>query len=200
MDAAGTRVFELFRAGTHTAMNGAAYSFAPDDLRNMVAAYSSARRPAPLCPGHPEDDRPALGYVHDLHINSDATCLFAQAEVSGTLIGMVRAGQFNAVSAAFYAPDVPANPRPGVYYLKHVGMLPPSMPPAVKNMAGLAFAAGTGLCFAEAPVAAFAAPPGFTADPARLALHARALQHQRLCPGLSYVEAVRRADFTSRRP
>jgi hypothetical protein len=199
MDAAGTRVFELFQAGTHTAMNGTSFSFTPDDLRNMVAAYSKAKRPAPLCPGHPEDDQPALGYVHDLHTNSDATRLFAQAEVSGTLIGMVRKGDFNAVSAAFYGPDVAKNPTPGVYYLKHVGMLPPSMPPAVKNMSTLAFAAGTGLCFADEPVAAFSAPPGFTADPARLALHARALQHQRLCPGLSYVEAVRRADFTNRR-
>lgn len=62
---------------------------------------------------------------------------------------LVRAGRFKKISASFYAPDSPANPRPGQWYLKHVGFLG-AAPPAVKGLKQVAFNA------AEAGVETFA--------------------------------------------
>ena len=51
----------------------------------------------------------------------------------------VEAGRYKHVSAAFYAPDSPRNPKPGGYYLRHVGVLG-AVPPAVKGLGPLTFA------------------------------------------------------------
>ena len=52
---------------------------------------------------------------------------------------MVQAGRFKKRSASFYKPDSPANPVPGVYYLRHLGFLG-AQPPAVKGLADPEFA------------------------------------------------------------
>ena len=52
---------------------------------------------------------------------------------------MVKAGFFKKISASFYRPDSPKNPKPGVYYLRHVGFLG-AAPPAVKGLKSASFA------------------------------------------------------------
>ncbi|WP_275100142.1 peptidase [Sedimenticola hydrogenitrophicus] len=52
---------------------------------------------------------------------------------------MVDKGRFKKVSASFYPPTHPANPVPGVYYLRHVGFLG-AQPPAVKGLKAVEFA------------------------------------------------------------
>lgn len=54
---------------------------------------------------------------------------------------MVRAGRYKKLSASLYAPDSPANPSPGAWYLRHVGFLG-AQPPAIKGLAPVNFAAG----------------------------------------------------------
>ncbi|OIO04834.1 MAG: hypothetical protein AUJ49_02085, partial [Desulfovibrionaceae bacterium CG1_02_65_16] len=49
--------------------------------------------------------------------------------------------RFKKISASFYLPDSPANPAPGVFYLRHVGFLGAAAP-AVKGLKPVAFAAG----------------------------------------------------------
>ena len=57
---------------------------------------------------------------------------------------MVAAGRFKKRSASFYTPDSPNNPKPGVYYLRHVGFLG-AQPPAVKGLKEVAFAEDDGV-------------------------------------------------------
>ena len=51
----------------------------------------------------------------------------------------VAAGRFKKIFASFYSPDAPANPVPGVYYLRHVGFLG-AQPPAVTGLRSPEFA------------------------------------------------------------
>jgi hypothetical protein len=53
---------------------------------------------------------------------------------------MHRAGYFKKCSSSFYTPDSPSNPKPGVYYLRHVGFLGAAAP-AVKGLRDATFAA-----------------------------------------------------------
>lgn len=66
------------------------------------------------------------------------------------------AGRYKKVSASFYRPDAPCNPKPGAYYLRHVGFLG-AQPPAVKSLKAIEFADGEDgdvvtVQFANAPV------------------------------------------------
>lgn len=128
----------IFKAGTHRTVNGRAIAFSEEDLAATVAAYDPAVHEAPIVIGHPKTDDPALGWVSGLkcvglRLEADFRQLdpaFAEA---------VEAGRYKHVSAAFYAPDSPRNPKPGVYYLRHVGALG-AVPPSVKGLGPLTFA------------------------------------------------------------
>lgn len=128
----------IFKAGTHRTVGGRAIVFSEEDLAATVAAYDPAVHEAPVVVGHPKTDDPALGWVSGLkcvglRLEADFRQLdpaFAEA---------VEAGRYKHVSAAFYAPDSPRNPKPGVYYLRHVGALG-AVPPSVKGLGPLTFA------------------------------------------------------------
>lgn len=113
-------------------MSGAQLQFSEADLQQTVAAYDPARHEAPLVIGHPAHDLPAYGWVQSLSFNEgalDAT----PAQVNPDFAEMVAVGAFKKISASFYSPTSPANPVPGVYYLRHVGFLG-AQPPAVKGL------------------------------------------------------------------
>lgn len=131
---------EIFKAGTHTAMDGRALSFTEADLAASAAAYDPAVHEAPIVIGHPKNDDPAYGWVSSL--SADKGLLAAEAhQVEPAFAELVRAGRYKHKSAAFYPPDHPQNPKPGVWYLKHVGFLG-AQPPAVKGLKPAAFADG----------------------------------------------------------
>lgn len=132
----------IFRPGRHTAMSGATLAFSESDLQATVAAYDPARHEAPLVVGHPRHDLPAYGWVQSLRYSDgdEGQGLYATpAQVNPDFADMVAAGAFKKISAAFYAPDAPNNPVPGVYYLRHVGFLG-AQPPAVKGLRAPEFA------------------------------------------------------------
>lgn len=130
-------------------MSGETLEFGESDLAATVAAYDPAKHEAPLVVGHPKHDYPAYGWVRSLSISGGAieAC---HEQVDPAFAEMVNAGRFKSISAAFYAPDAPGNPVPGVYYLRHVGFLG-AHPPAVKGLRTPSFADGeTGIVeFAE---------------------------------------------------
>lgn len=138
----------IFRAGTHTTMGGQAMHFSEMDMQRTAMAYKPSIHLAPLVLGHPASDSPAYGTVSALQ--AQGKDLYAMAEVSEALKGLVRAKSYIRVSAAFYGKDDPRNPYPGTYYLRHVGFLG-GMPPAVKGLEPPAFAGGAGgfLAFAD---------------------------------------------------
>lgn len=128
----------IFRAGSHTAMQGQTISFGEADLAASAAAYDPAKHEAPIVVGHPAADAPAWGWVQSLAVDGgDLTAMPRQ--VDPTFAEAVAAGRYKKVSASFYQPDSPHNPVPGVYYLRHVGFLG-AQPPAVKGLAPVQFA------------------------------------------------------------
>lgn len=129
---------QIFKPGRHTAMSGQALTFAESDLQATVAAYDPAKHEAPLVVGHPKADLPAYGWVQSLAF-CDGAIDATPAQVNADFADMVAAGAFKKISAAFYGPDAPGNPVPGVFYLRHVGFLG-AQPPAVKGLRNPAFA------------------------------------------------------------
>ena len=131
---------EIFRAGTHTDSHGTTLNFSESDVAAMAAAYDPALSEAPIVVGHPKADAPAWGWVKSL--TARAGRLYALPDqVDPAFAEMVRAGRYKKLSAALYGPTSPANPKPGAWYLRHVGFLG-AQPPAVKGLAPVCFASG----------------------------------------------------------
>jgi hypothetical protein len=128
---------EIFRAGTRTADNGKVYTITAADVAAAAAAYSPALHEAPLTVGHPESNRPAYGWVAGLQADGDVLKT-THRQVEPHFAEMVEAGRFKKRSASFYAPDDPTNPKPGVWYLRHVAWLG-AQPPAVKGLKDIEF-------------------------------------------------------------
>lgn len=194
------RIFQVFRSGLHTAMDGRTMEFSDHDLQATAFGFDPTVRPACLTLGHPRDDCPNLGEVKRLFARQGK--LYAVAQPSDTLVDLVRRGHYRHVSASFLPPSHRDNPTPGAYYLKHVGFLG-ATPPAVKGMTPPEFAdgvvsldfcdAGGTLDFSEGMTQYdpfdFAAPRGYGCDPARLAQHRLVMRCQQLFPDLSYADA-----------
>jgi hypothetical protein len=137
-DAKPATALQIFKPGRHVAMSGQTLAFTESDLQATVAAYDPTKHEAPLVVGHPAHDMPAYGWVQALAFTEggiDAT----PAQVNTDFADMVAAGAYKKISAAFYSPRSPANPVPGVYYLRHVGFLGAAAP-AVKGMRSPQFA------------------------------------------------------------
>jgi hypothetical protein len=133
-----TKPLSIFRAGRHTAMSGATLDFSEADLEAMVKAYDPAKHEAPLVVGHPSTNAPAYGWVKGLSF-ADGEVLADSHQVEETFAEMVNAGRFKKISASLYTPNAPANPCPGIYYLRHVGFLG-AQPPSVKGLRDASFA------------------------------------------------------------
>jgi len=131
---------EIFKPGKHTAMSGAVLDFSESDLQAMVDAYDPAVYDAPLVIGHPKLDAPAYGWVKSLSF-ADGIVNAEPQDVDAEFAELVKAKRFKKVSASFFAPDSPRNPKPGTYYLRHVGFLG-AQPPAVKGLKSVNFADG----------------------------------------------------------
>jgi hypothetical protein len=193
------KVFQIFKAGKHTAMNGKVLEFSDSALKLAADSYPPpGGRLAPLTLGHPDNDQPILGQVKRLFFKDGG--LYAHADVFGPLVSAVREGRYKNVSASFFFPSHPQNPAPGAYGLKHVGFLG-AIPPAVRGMEQPAFSesGGGAICFSEGcdladcaqeAVAACPVPAGWSIDPEAASLYALADEYRRGCPALTFSEAA----------
>lgn len=168
-------------------MSGDCLCFSETDLQQTALAYDRRLGKAPLVIGHPADDRPAFGSVYGLVVRN-STLEAIVDEVATAFQEAVNIGRFKKVSASFYTPTAPANPRPGRYYLKHVGFLG-AMAPAVKGLADAHFAEFS-VAANWVPVVAFGQPSYSMSDPERLAHHYRAIDYQLAYPGVRYLDAA----------
>lgn len=132
------KALQIFKPGRHTALNGAVINFSAADLQASAAAYDPQLHEAPLVVGHPKIDAPAYGWVKSLAYAEGALAAEPN-QVEAQFAEMVNAGRFKKVSAAFFTPDAPNNPKPGIYYLKHIGFLGANAP-AVKGLKNASFA------------------------------------------------------------
>lgn len=131
---------EIFRPGTFVTRSGEEVTFTAADLTDIAAAYDPAVHEAPMVAGHPKHDDPAQGWATRLEFIGGR--LLAEVDqVNPEFAEAVRKGAYKRISAAFYPPGSKSNPKPGGYYLRHIGCLG-AMPPAVSGLKPLAFATG----------------------------------------------------------
>ena len=123
---------EVFKAGRHRAIDGQFYEFSEADVAAIAAAYDPALQSGPIVIGHPKTDDPAWGWVKGLTVH-DGKLIAETEKVDAAFAEGVEAGRYRYVSSSFYAPADPANPKPGAWYLRHVGYLG-AQPPAVKGL------------------------------------------------------------------
>lgn len=69
---------------------------------------------------------------------ADGVLAASPKELDPAFFELVRAGRFKTVSASFYLPNSPNNPKPGHLYLRHVGFLGAAAP-AVKGLKPVEF-------------------------------------------------------------
>ena len=129
---------EIFKVGTHTAMNGQTLPFDRNALVAAVAAYKPDLHEAPIVVGHPKDNHPAFGWIDHLELTDDGVVLAHPKEVDADFAELVKAGRYKKRSASWYTADSPANPTPGTLYLRHVGFLG-AQPPALKGLGDVQF-------------------------------------------------------------
>lgn len=129
----------IFRPGTFVSVEGREVSFSALDLSAIASSYDAGGDPAPLVIGHPKLNDPAWGWVKSLSVEGDV--LVAHPErVEPSFAETVREGRYAKVSAQFYPPEHTSNPKPGSWYLKHVGFLGAAAP-AVKGLGVVSLAA-----------------------------------------------------------
>jgi len=131
---------DIFRTGRHTDTNGTTAYFTEADLQASAEAYDPHLHEAPLVIGHPRTDAPAYGWVHRLLHQGDRLQAIPH-QVDPQFADLVNQGRYKKISAAFYNPDSPRNPKPGVWYLRHVGFLG-AQPPSIKGLASASFTDG----------------------------------------------------------
>lgn len=141
----------IFKPGRHTTVAGEVLEFTAADLAATAAAYDPAIHKAPIVKGHPAIDAPAQGWATGL--TARRAGLYAQpAQVDPAFAEEARAGRWGTVSAKFYRPDAANNPVPGVWYLRHIGVLG-AHPPGVKGLESPEFGEADGddgcVCFSE---------------------------------------------------
>lgn len=140
---------EIFSAGTRTADNGETYNITSADVVAAAAAYDPAVHEAPLTVGHPKDNLPAYGWVGKLEVDGAILRVASHRQVDPQFAEMVQAGRFKKRSTSFYHPADPSNPKPGVWYVRHVAYLG-AQPPAVKGLKDIQFSeTANAVCFSE---------------------------------------------------
>lgn len=174
----------IFRVGTHTAMSGLTREYTREELAACAAAYDPAIYEAPVVVGHPDTDSPAYGWVKRLSLEGDM--LYAEiGQIDPAFADAVREGRYKRISAAFYLPESPANPVPGVLYLRHVGFLGGAAP-AVRGLPAVSFAAGDYVAMDDGLVIA-----GFAAQSPNTPQEETAMSDMDLA---AYAEAVQERD------
>ncbi len=135
-----TPTIRILRPGTFTSVEGKKITFGEAELAAIAAAYDPENDPAPLVIGHPEMDDPAWGWVGSLAVE-DGVLVARPATIEASFAERVRKGEYRKVSARLYEPGNPHNPKPGSFYLKHIGFLG-AHAPGVKGLGTVQFAEG----------------------------------------------------------
>lgn len=141
---------EIFAAGTRPADDGTVYTITDADVAASAQAYDPAVHEAPHTVGHPKDNMPAYGWVAGVSAAEGRLEITRNKQVEPQFAEMVGDGRFKKRSASFYHPKDPSNPKPGIWYLRHVAWLG-AQPPAVKGLKDVSFSEGgfEAVCFSE---------------------------------------------------
>lgn len=144
---------QFFRPGRFKAMSGKTLEFSEEQLKDAASVYDPAVYTAKIVAGHPKTDDPNYGLVGKIEF-ADGHLYADPSDVEPAFADLVKAKRFDAVSASWWTPEAPNNPKPGHYYLKHIGFLG-AVPPALKGLKSPSVEFGEGeeegqvVCFAE---------------------------------------------------
>lgn len=127
--------------GTYLDSNGNPRPFTIADLRESAESYDPKLHAAPIVIGHPKDDAPAYGWLEHARVTDGGALAFDTDRVNPQFAEQHRAGSYRKHSLALYPPDDPRNPKPGVWYPRHLGFLG-AQPPAIKGLPEVQFAEG----------------------------------------------------------
>jgi hypothetical protein len=132
---------EVFRAGSYVDAKGQPVTITTADLAATVAAYDAEHSPAPAVIGHPALDAPAYGWIRKLEMRGDTLVAAEFADVDPAFADQISAGRYRKRSLSFHSPTSAANPKPGIWYPKHLGWLGAAAP-AVPGLRDVALADG----------------------------------------------------------
>lgn len=135
-----TPTIRILRPGTFTSVEGKSITFGQAELAAIAAGYDADQDPAPLVIGHPQMDHPAYGWVGSLAVEN-GELVAHPSTIDPSFAERVRKGDYRKVSARLYEPNNPHNPKPGSFYLKHIGFLG-AHAPGVKGLGTVQFAEG----------------------------------------------------------
>jgi hypothetical protein len=135
------KLIPFFRAGKHTDNQGRPVEFTEADLDAAIAGYDPALHRAPLVIGHPKDNGPAFGWVRSIGRNAKGEAAAVPEQLNNDFAEGVAAGTWYPRSASWYSPTDPRNPKPGIYYLRHIGFLG-AQPPSIKGLSDIEFDEG----------------------------------------------------------
>lgn len=119
-------------------MGGKTLTFTTKDLAGIAGSYNVDLSEAPVVVGHPKDNAPAFAWIKSLEVRGDKLIAFAE-QIDPEFAELVKAGRYKKVSASLHMPGSAGNPKPGGYYLRHVGMLGGAAP-AVRGLKNVSFA------------------------------------------------------------
>lgn len=128
---------KILRPGTFTDIHGTKVTFTQSDLDQVIASYDRESDPAPIVVGHPKIDAPAFGWIGSLAMEN-GVLVAHPSEVVPAFAEAVEAGHYRKISPQLYPPSSPNNPKPGSWYLQHVGFLGGAAP-AIKGLGTVAF-------------------------------------------------------------
>lgn len=132
---------QIFKPGKHTASDGRVITFTEAQLKACAQGYDPALHEAPFVVGHPKGDAPAYGWAKSLSF-SEGTLNVEPHQVDAQFAELVNAGRFKKISASFWLPDTPGNPKPGTLYPHHIAFLG-AQAPAVQGLKSASFAENT---------------------------------------------------------
>ncbi|MFU4572534.1 peptidase [Pseudomonas aeruginosa] len=138
------KTIPFFRAGRHQDSHGRTVEFTEADVQASIAGYDPALHRAPLVIGHPKGDAPAYGWVRSIQRNASGELVAIPEQLNNDFSEGVAAGTWYPRSASWYPPNDPRNPKPGIYYLRHIGFLG-AQPPAIKGLSAIQFDDGNGV-------------------------------------------------------
>lgn len=118
----------IFRAGNHRDSRGTDHGFSVAQVRQIAEAYDAKAEPAPVVIGHPDLAAPAFGWIGGLHADENGQMQADLERIEPSFAAQVRSGKYRRVSASFWPPDHPSNPKPGGWYIRHLGFLGAAAP------------------------------------------------------------------------
>jgi hypothetical protein len=145
------RWIEAFRGDTRASRGITAAHLAE------VAEDDFTANPRGLCFGHPKNDDPAAGQITGAKVDGNRL-LVKVSNLADKAVEGIKSGAWLNRSAAFFDPDHEANPRPGKWTLRHVGLLggaAPGIPGMAPLKQALSFDADGGLVAEGEPAAAW---------------------------------------------